>query len=91
MAKGLRIQGLSAGYREARVIYDLSFELEDGKSLALLLGNGGRPAVCGLAQKHFGFARPVVQRILAPARSPGCAAAGGLHFSPLRADRKSVV
>jgi branched-chain amino acid transport system ATP-binding protein len=40
MTKGLRIQGLSAGYREARVIYDLSFELEDGKSLALLGRNG---------------------------------------------------
>jgi branched-chain amino acid transport system ATP-binding protein len=40
MAKGLRVQRLSAGYREARVLSNLSFELEDGKSLALLGRNG---------------------------------------------------
>ena len=40
MAELLRVEGLSAGYGEARVISNLDLELEDGKSLALLGRNG---------------------------------------------------
>jgi branched-chain amino acid transport system ATP-binding protein len=40
MAELLRVEALSAGYGEARVIQDVSFELEDGRSLALLGRNG---------------------------------------------------
>jgi branched-chain amino acid transport system ATP-binding protein len=40
MAELLRVDHLSAGYGEARVIQDLSFELQDGQSLALLGRNG---------------------------------------------------
>ena len=40
MAELLRVEALSAGYGEARVIQGLDFRLEDGKSLALLGRNG---------------------------------------------------
>ena len=40
MPELLRVEGLSAGYGEARVITNLDLELEDGKSLALLGRNG---------------------------------------------------
>jgi branched-chain amino acid transport system ATP-binding protein len=40
MAELLRVENLSAGYGEARVIQSLSFALEDGQSLALLGRNG---------------------------------------------------
>ena len=40
MAELLRVEGLSAGYGEARVIANLDMTLEDGKSLALLGRNG---------------------------------------------------
>jgi branched-chain amino acid transport system ATP-binding protein len=40
MAELLRIENLTAGYGEARVIQDLSFSMEDGRSLALLGRNG---------------------------------------------------
>jgi branched-chain amino acid transport system ATP-binding protein len=40
MAELLRIENLSAGYGEARVIHGVSFALEDGQSLALLGRNG---------------------------------------------------
>ena len=40
MAELLRVETLSAGYGEARVISDLDLSLEDGKSLALLGRNG---------------------------------------------------
>ncbi len=40
MAELLRVEKLSAGYGEARVIQDLGFALEDGRSLALLGRNG---------------------------------------------------
>jgi branched-chain amino acid transport system ATP-binding protein len=40
MAELLRVEGLSAGYGEARVISNLDLALEDGKSLALLGRNG---------------------------------------------------
>ncbi len=40
MAELLRVDTLSAGYGEARVIQGLSFALEDGRSLALLGRNG---------------------------------------------------
>ncbi len=40
MGELLRAENLSAGYGEARVISDVSFTLEDGKSLALLGRNG---------------------------------------------------
>ena len=40
MAELLRVEGLSAGYGEARVIQGIDFALEDGKSLALLGRNG---------------------------------------------------
>ncbi len=40
MAELLRVENLTAGYGEARVIQDLSFSMEDGRSLALLGRNG---------------------------------------------------
>ena len=40
MAELLRVETLSAGYGEARVISNLDLSLEDGKSLALLGRNG---------------------------------------------------
>ena len=40
MTELLRVESLSAGYGEARVIQNLSFALEDGRSLALLGRNG---------------------------------------------------
>src|SRR5579863_3379668 len=40
MAELLRVEALSAGYGEARVIQGLSFTLDDGRSLALLGRNG---------------------------------------------------
>lgn len=40
MPELLRIEGLSAGYREARVLFNVELALEEGKSLALLGRNG---------------------------------------------------
>jgi branched-chain amino acid transport system ATP-binding protein len=40
MIELLRVESLSAGYGEARVIQNLTFALEDGRSLALLGRNG---------------------------------------------------
>jgi branched-chain amino acid transport system ATP-binding protein len=40
MAELLRVESLSAGYGEARVIHGVDFVLEDGQSLALLGRNG---------------------------------------------------
>ena len=40
MAELLRVESLSAGYGEARVIHGVCFVLEDGRSLALLGRNG---------------------------------------------------
>jgi branched-chain amino acid transport system ATP-binding protein len=40
MAELLRVENLSAGYGAARVIQNLSFSLDDGRSLALLGRNG---------------------------------------------------
>jgi branched-chain amino acid transport system ATP-binding protein len=40
MAELLRVENLSAGYGEARVLQSVSFVLEDGRSLALLGRNG---------------------------------------------------
>ena len=40
MAELLRVEALSAGYGEARVIQGLSFTVQDGQSLALLGRNG---------------------------------------------------
>ena len=40
MAELLRVESLSAGYGEARVVQGVSFALEDGRSLALLGRNG---------------------------------------------------
>jgi branched-chain amino acid transport system ATP-binding protein len=40
MAELLRVENLSSGYGEARVVHDVSFTLEDGRSLALLGRNG---------------------------------------------------
>jgi branched-chain amino acid transport system ATP-binding protein len=40
VAELLRVEALTAGYGEAKVIQDLAFSLEDGRSLALLGRNG---------------------------------------------------
>ena len=40
MAELLRVESLSAGYGEARIIHSVSFAVEDGQSLALLGRNG---------------------------------------------------
>ena len=59
MAELLRVENLSAGYGEARVIANLSFALEDGKSLALLGRNGvGKTtlinSIIGVTTRHAG-------------------------------------
>ena len=59
MAELLRVENLSAGYGEARVIANLSFALEDGKSLALLGRNGvGKTtlinSLVGVTTRHGG-------------------------------------
>ena len=40
MAELLRVEGLSAGYGEARIVHSVSFAVQDGQSLALLGRNG---------------------------------------------------
>src|ERR1700744_1669620 len=40
MTELLRVESLSAGYGEARVVHGVSFALDDGRSLALLGRNG---------------------------------------------------
>ena len=40
MPELLRVENLSAGYGEARVVHGVCFALEDGQSLALLGRNG---------------------------------------------------
>ena len=36
MAELLRVEGLSAGYGDARVLFGVGFELREGRSMALL-------------------------------------------------------
>jgi branched-chain amino acid transport system ATP-binding protein len=59
MAELLRVEALSAGYGEARVISNLDLALEDGKSLALLGRNGvGKTtllnSLIGVTTRHAG-------------------------------------
>ena len=59
MAELLRVESLSAGYGDARVISNLDMRLEDGKSLALLGRNGvGKTtlinSLIGVTTRHGG-------------------------------------
>jgi branched-chain amino acid transport system ATP-binding protein len=59
MADLLRVEGLTAGYGEAKVVSNLSFALQDGKSLALLGRNGvGKTtlvnSIIGVTTRHAG-------------------------------------
>ena len=59
MADLLRVEGLTAGYGEARVVSNLSFALQDGKSLALLGRTGvGKTtllnSIIGVTTRHAG-------------------------------------
>jgi branched-chain amino acid transport system ATP-binding protein len=59
MAELLRVEGLSAGYGEARIISNLDLSLEDGESLALLGRNGvGKTtllnSLIGVTARHGG-------------------------------------
>ena len=59
MAELLRVEGLSAGYGEARVVTNLTMRLEDGQSLALLGRNGvGKTtllnSLIGVTTRHAG-------------------------------------
>jgi branched-chain amino acid transport system ATP-binding protein len=85
MAEGLRVEGLCAGYRDARVINNLSFELADGKSLALLGRNGvGKTTLIdtliGVTTRHSGrlFLGDVELTALAPHRRAHC----GIGWTP---------
>ena len=62
MAELLRVEKLSAGYGEARVISNLDLSLEDGKSLALLGRNGvGKTttlkSILGIVDRRSGSVR----------------------------------
>ncbi len=59
MAELLRVEGLSSGYGEARVVSNVSFALAEGKSLALLGRNGvGKTtlvnSLIGVTTRHGG-------------------------------------
>ena len=59
MAELLRVEGLCAGYGEARVVTNLTMRLEDGQSLALLGRNGvGKTtllnSLIGVTTRHAG-------------------------------------
>jgi branched-chain amino acid transport system ATP-binding protein len=59
MSELLRVENLSAGYGEAKVVTNLSMSLEDGKSLALLGRNGvGKTtlinSLIGVTTRHSG-------------------------------------
>ncbi len=62
MAELLAVEGLAAGYGDARVLSDIGFTLEDGRSLALLGRNGtGKTTLIdtlvGLTTRHAGTVR----------------------------------
>ncbi len=85
MVEGLRVEGLSAGYREARVLNNLSFGLEDGKSLALLGRNGvGKTTLIdtlvGVTTRHAG--RLFLGDVELTSLPPHIRARKGLGWSP---------
>lgn len=68
MTELLRIEGLSAGYREARVLFNIELTLEEGKSLALLGRNGAGKTtlldtIVGTTTYHSGTIRLAGQDI----------------------------
>jgi branched-chain amino acid transport system ATP-binding protein len=71
MADLLRVESLSAGYGEAKVIHGVCFVLEDGRSLALLGRNG------------VGKTTPVDSLIGVTTRFGGRIALGGEDIAPL--------
>lgn len=68
MTELLRIEGLAAGYREARVLFNIDLTLEEGKSLALLGRNGAGKTtlldtIVGTTTYHSGTIRLAGQDI----------------------------
>jgi branched-chain amino acid transport system ATP-binding protein len=85
MAELLRVEALSAGYGEARVISNLDLSLEDGRSLALLGRNGvGKTtlinALVGVTARHGG--RIVLAGTDVTALPPHVRARRGIGWAP---------
>ena len=85
MAELLRVESLSAGYGDARVISNLDMRLEDGKSLALLGRNGvGKTtlinSLIGVTTRHGG--RVVLGRDDLTRLPPHLRALSGIGWTP---------
>ena len=85
MAELLRVESLSAGYGDARVISNLDLRLEDGKSLALLGRNGvGKTtlinSLIGVTTRHGG--RVVLGRDDLTRLPPHLRALSGIGWTP---------
>ena len=86
MAELLRVESLTAGYGEARVIQGLDFALEDGRSLALLGRNGvGKTTLIDtLDRRHDALRRPHLSRRPRTSRRspPHARARRGIGWTP---------
>ena len=85
MAELLRVEGLSSGYGEARVVSNVSFALGEGQSLALLGRNGvGKTtlinSLIGVTTRHAG--RIFLDGADFTALPPHARAARGIGWAP---------
>ena len=89
MAELLRVEGLSSGYGPARVVNNVSFALEEGRSLALLGRNGvGKTtllnSLIGVTTRHGGRVYLAGQDVTALA--PHSRARAGVGWVPQERD-----